>query len=58
LRDGKLVGAVLCGQIHECGVLHNMIESGESFDIDPEQVFPGEITWGMVLRQNRLKGAA
>jgi NAD(P)H-nitrite reductase large subunit len=58
LRDGKLVGAVLCGQIHESGVLHNMIESGEYFDIDPEQVFPGEITWGMVLRQNRLKGAA
>jgi NAD(P)H-nitrite reductase large subunit len=57
-RDGKLVGAVLCGQIHEAGVLHNMIESGEYFDIDIEQLFPGEITWGMVLRRNRLKGAA
>ena len=57
-RDGKLVGAVLCGQIHEAGVLHNMIESGEYFDLDIQKVFPGEITWGMVLRRNRLKGAA
>jgi NAD(P)H-nitrite reductase large subunit len=58
LKDGKLVGAILVGP-HvnmEAGILHNFIRTRQSFTVTPEQLTAGPVTWGRVLRDNRLAG--
>jgi len=59
-QDGRLVGAVLVGP-HvnaEAGILHNFIRSRQSFTLAPEQLQAGPVSWGRVLRDNRLAGRA
>lgn len=59
-QDGRLVGAVLVGP-HvnaEAGILHNFIRSRQSFTVTPEQLQAGPISWGRILRDNRLAGRA
>jgi NAD(P)H-nitrite reductase large subunit len=57
-KDGKLVGAILVGpQVNtEAGVLHNLIRTGQSFMLTPEQLTAGPVSWGRILRDNRLAG--
>jgi len=59
-KDGKLVGAVLVGPNvnAEAGVLHNFIRTRQSFTVTPEQLMAGPISWGRILRDNRLAGAS
>jgi NAD(P)H-nitrite reductase large subunit len=57
-KDGKLVGAILVGP-HvnaEAGILHSFIRTGQSFTVTPEQLTAGPVSWGRVLRDNRLAG--
>jgi len=57
-RDGKLVGALLVGP-HvnmEAGILHNFIRTRQSFTLTPEQLIAGPISWGRILRDNRMAG--
>jgi len=59
-KDGRLVGAVLVGP-HvnmEAGILHNFIRTRQSFTVTPDQLVAGLISWGRVLRDNRLAGAS
>ncbi len=59
-QEGRLVGAVLVGP-HvnaEAGILHNFIRSRQSFTATPEQLQAGPISWGRILRDNRLAGRA
>ncbi len=57
-KDGKLVGAVLVGPPvnTEAGILHNFIQTRQSFTVTPEQLVAGPISWGRVLRDNRFAG--
>jgi NAD(P)H-nitrite reductase large subunit len=58
-RDGTLVGAVLVGP-HvngEAGILHNFIRTRQAFTVRPEQLTAGPVSWGRILRDNRLAGA-
>jgi NAD(P)H-nitrite reductase large subunit len=59
-KDGRLVGAILVGpgMNAEAGILHNFIRTGQSFTVTPEQLTAGTISWGRVLRDNRLAGRA
>jgi len=59
-QDGKLVGAILVGpgMNAEAGILHNFIRTRQSFSVSPEQLVAGPISWGRVLRDNRLAGRA
>jgi len=58
-QEGKLVGAVLVGPNvnAEAGLLHNFIRSRQAFTATPEQLVAGPISWGRLLRDNRLAGA-
>jgi NAD(P)H-nitrite reductase large subunit len=58
-QDGRLVGAVLVGpgMNAEAGVLHNFIRTRQSFDLTPEQLAARPVSWGRILRDNRLAGA-
>jgi hypothetical protein len=40
----------------EAGILHNFIRTRQSFTVTPEQLTAGPVTWGRVLRDNRLAG--
>jgi NAD(P)H-nitrite reductase large subunit len=55
-RDGRLVGAILVGPgvNAEAGILHNFIRSRQAFTVTPEQLRAGPISWGRILRDNRL----
>jgi NAD(P)H-nitrite reductase large subunit len=55
-QDGRLVGAVLVGPgvNVEAGVLHNFIRSRQAFTVTPTQLMAGPISWGRILRDNRL----
>jgi NAD(P)H-nitrite reductase large subunit len=58
-KDGKLVGAILVGP-HvnaESGILHNFIRGRQSFTVTQDQLVASPISWGRVLRDNRLAGA-
>jgi len=57
-QDRKLVGAILVGpgMNAEAGVLHNFIRTRQSFSVAPEQLVSGPISWGRILRDNRLAG--
>jgi NAD(P)H-nitrite reductase large subunit len=59
-RDGKLVGAILVGpgMNAEAGILHNFIRTRQSFSASTEQLEAGPISWGRILRDNRLAGRA
>ena len=59
-RDGRLVGAILVGPSvnAEAGILHNFIRSRQSFTATQPQLTAGPISWGRILRDNRLAGAA
>ena len=59
-QDGKLVGAILVGpgMNAEAGVLHNFIRTHQSFSLAPEQLVAGPVSWGRILRDNRLAGRA
>ncbi len=59
-RDGRLEGAILVGPAvnTEAGILHNFIRSRQSFTVTPAQLMAGPISWGRILRDNRLAGAA
>jgi nitrite reductase (NADH) large subunit len=59
-RDGRLVGAILVGPSvnAEAGILHNFIRSRQSFTATQAQLTAGPISWGRILRDNRLAGAA
>jgi NAD(P)H-nitrite reductase large subunit len=59
-RDGRLEGAILVGPAvnAEAGILHNFIRSRQSFTVTPGQLTAGPISWGRILRDNRLAGAA
>ncbi len=58
-KDGKLVGAVLVGPNvnAEAGVLHNFIRTRQAFTVTRDQLEAGPISWGRVLRDNRLAGS-
>ncbi len=58
-KDGNLVGAVLVGPNvnAEAGVLHNFIRTRQSFTLTRDQLVAGPISWGRVLRDNRLAGS-
>jgi NAD(P)H-nitrite reductase large subunit len=57
-KDDKLVGAVLVGpgMNAEAGILHNFIRTGQAFTVTAEQLIAGTVSWGRVLRDNRLAG--
>jgi NAD(P)H-nitrite reductase large subunit len=57
-KDGKLVGAILVGPNvnTESGILHNFIRSRQAFTVTPEQLAASPISWGRILRDNRLAG--
>ena len=57
-QAGKLVGAVLVGpQVNtEAGILHNFIQTRQSFTVTAEQLIAGPVSWGRVLRDNRSAG--
>ena len=57
-QDGKLLGAILVGarMNAEAGILHNFIRTRQSFTVTPDQLTKGSISWGRVLRDNRLAG--
>jgi NAD(P)H-nitrite reductase large subunit len=59
-RDGRLEGAILVGPNvnAEAGILHNFIRSRQAFTATPAQLMAGPISWGRILRDNRLAGAA
>jgi nitrite reductase (NADH) large subunit len=59
-QDGRLVGAILVGPgvNAEAGILHNFIRSRQSFTATQTQLTAGPISWGRILRDNRLAGAA
>jgi NAD(P)H-nitrite reductase large subunit len=59
-KDGTLIGAVLVGPSMnaEAGILHNFIRTRQSFTATPEQLSVGPISWGRILRDNRLAGRA
>jgi len=59
-KDGKLVGAILVGpRVNaEAGVVHNFIRTRQSFTVTQDQLVAGPISWGRVLHDNRLAGAA
>ena len=58
-KDGRLVGTILVGSSMnvEAGILHNFIRTRQSFTVTPTQLLAGPVTWGRVLRDNRLAGA-
>lgn len=41
----------------EAGILHNLIRTRHAFTVRPDQLVAGAITWGRILRDNRLAGA-
>ena len=57
-KDGRLVGAVLVGPPvnTEAGILHNFIQTRQSLTVTPEQLRAGPVSWGRVLRDNRMAG--
>jgi NAD(P)H-nitrite reductase large subunit len=57
-KNGTLVGAVLVGEgvNAEAGVLHNFIRTRQSFAIPPERLTAGPVSWGRILRDNRMAG--
>ena len=57
-RDGTLIGAVLVGprMNGEAGILHNFIRTRQSFSFTPDRLIAGPISWGRILRDNRLAG--
>jgi NAD(P)H-nitrite reductase large subunit len=59
-QDGRLVGGVLVGPgvNAEAGILHNFIRSRQAFTVTRGQLAAGPISWGRILRDNRLAGAA
>ncbi len=59
-KDGQLVGAILVGpnMNAEAGILHNFIRTRQSFTVSPDQLAAGPISWGRILRDNRLAGSA
>jgi nitrite reductase (NADH) large subunit len=59
-QDGRLVGAILVGpgMNAEAGILHNFIRARQSFGVSPEQLAAGTVSWGRILRDNRLAGRA
>jgi nitrite reductase (NADH) large subunit len=58
-KESRLVGAILVGPgvNAEAGILHNFIRTGQSFTITPELLVVGPISWGRILRDNRLAGS-
>jgi len=58
-KDDALLGALLVGPgvNAEAGILHNIIRSRHAFTVRPDQLVAGTITWGRILRDNRLAGA-
>jgi len=57
-KDGKLIGAVLVGpgMNAEAGILHNFIRTRQSLNFTPDKLIAGPISWGRILRDNRLAG--
>ena len=58
-KDDALLGALLVGPgvNAEAGILHNIIRTRHAFTVRPDQLVAGAITWGRILRDNRLAGA-
>jgi hypothetical protein len=54
-KQGLLVGPHVNT---EAGILHNFIRTRQSFTVTPDQLVAGPISWGRVLRDNRLAGAS
>ena len=57
-KDGTLAGAIVVGnQMNaEVGILHHFIRSRHAFTVTPEQLTAGPISWGRILRDNRMAG--
>jgi nitrite reductase (NADH) large subunit len=57
-KDEVLLGALLVGPgvNAEAGILHNIIRTRHAFTVRPDQLVAGVITWGRILRDNRLAG--
>lgn len=58
-RGTQLVGALLVGEPanREAGILHTLIRTRQAFSLTPEQIAAGPLTWGRILRDNRLAGS-
>ena len=41
----------------EAGILHNFIRTRHAFTVHPDQLVAGAVSWGRILRDNRLAGA-
>jgi hypothetical protein len=54
LDDALLVGP---GVNPEAGILHNLNRTRPAFTVRPDQLVARAITWGRILRDNRLAGA-